>query len=90
MTAMADQECTGSFSFIFSAEWDYVAKPALKAYTRDRYSLSLTRRLDMISAVKMLLDHRWVPGGGLHHGRKLVLDFPVISVKISSFPDGNQ
>lgn len=59
--ALTEESCTGSLSFIFSAEWDYVASSALSKYIRDRYSISLSRRLDMISAVKMLLDHQWVP-----------------------------
>ena len=61
MAALADGKCTGSFSYIFSAEWDYVPSRTLDRYIRDRYSISLSRRLNMIGAVEMLLDHQWVP-----------------------------
>ncbi len=51
INGIKEKNCTGSFSFIFSSEWDYVPQKAAKRYIRDRYSISLSRRLDMIRAV---------------------------------------
>ena len=59
--ALTKEKCTGSFSFIFSAEWDHVTKKKRNQYIRDRYSISLSQRLDLIEAVKMLLSKHWVP-----------------------------
>lgn len=58
---LKESRCGGSFSFLLPAEWDFVPRRKLKAYTNDRYSISLDRRLDMVSAVKMLLGGKWEP-----------------------------
>ena len=59
--SIMDKKCTGSFMFVFSAEWDYVSANVTEKYIRDRYSIPLSRRLDMIRAVEVLLNGCWMP-----------------------------
>lgn len=61
MSEMSERKCTGSFSFIVSAEWDYVSKGLKNKYLKDRYSISMTERLSLERAAKMLIDNGWKP-----------------------------
>lgn len=52
----------GTFSFTLTAEWDYVSCRAASAYRRNGYTLNIDKRLDMTSAVTLLLKSgNWEP-----------------------------
>ena len=48
---MSGKSCNGSFSFIMSAEWDYVGRRSRKRFLEDKYSISIAERLSFIRAV---------------------------------------
>ena len=58
---MSENKCTGSFSFIISAEWDFVGKGKAENYLRDRFGISMTERLALDRAAKLLIANSWKP-----------------------------
>lgn len=56
--------CTGSFTFLLPAEWDYVPRSSMAQYMKDRYSIPLGERINLYAVVSMLLKaqpQRWKP-----------------------------
>lgn len=52
----------GTFSFTLTAEWDYVPGLKRKVYCKNGYTLSIDKRLDVASTVKLLLQSgNWEP-----------------------------
>lgn len=52
----------GTFSFTLTAEWDYVPRSKREVYCKNGYTLSIDKRLDMASTVKLLLQSgNWEP-----------------------------
>ena len=55
------EPCSGSFTFIFTAEWDCVSERSLKKYKEDSYGVSVAERLNMKEAARLLLEGGWKP-----------------------------
>lgn len=58
---------TGTFSFTFSAEWDFVPGYNRETYLKNQYAIPLEERLDMCRTVQLLLaSGNWAPYAPVH------------------------
>ena len=59
---MSSSFCTGSFSFVLTAQWDYVDRNLKEKYRRNPYILPMDKRVNMRKATAMLLKSgKWTP-----------------------------
>lgn len=54
--------CTGSFTYILTAQWDVVSPKMIKRYQVNPFSCGMNERVNMKEAIRLILqEDKWTP-----------------------------